>query len=99
MLLTEKITRIDSLALQSGSLTGKMINLAANDIELFEQGGRIIMAFAAPIYVFIMSFILYFYIGLLGIFCAIAMVVLGFVAVILSEITKRMRGKIGLITD
>lgn len=76
-----------------------MINLAASDLELFDQAIGVLVVPIAPIHAFFTGLALYFYIGLIGIFCAIAMVILSILSICLSQISKRMRGKIGELSD
>jgi hypothetical protein len=63
-LLYSKITRIDYSLLVSGTLTGKMVTLAASDFDNLEFIGYILIIFADLILVLVGTIVLYFYVGL-----------------------------------
>mmetsp|Transcript_29875 Transcript_29875/g.5398 ORF Transcript_29875/g.5398 Transcript_29875/m.5398 type:complete len:80 (+) Transcript_29875:166-405(+) len=76
-----------------------MINIAANDLELFEFVGFTCWIIAAPIMSIFVLGILYWkmsYAGVIGFF-----IIIGFspLMVLLSKIGKSMRGRLGKLTD
>lgn len=69
-----------------------MINVATRDLELFDAAFLVLMVFASPILFVLTGVILYFYIGFIGIMCALAMILMSVLAIGLSYISKKARG-------
>lgn len=73
--------------------------MALRDFELFDAAFLVLMVFASPFLFLLTGIILYFYIGFIGIMCALAMILMSFLAIGLSYISKKARGQIYLLTD
>lgn len=99
LILYDKIMQLDGTTAGSGSQAGKLINVVANDLELFEFIPYALNAFAVPVHVVAIGIVLYFYLGPIGPICSVILFILMGLSVLLSKIPKRMREKIGAISD
>jgi ABC-type multidrug transport system fused ATPase/permease subunit len=99
LLLHDKCMKLKNTALQKGASTGRLINLAASDFDLFDLLGLSTYTFTVPFFLVAVAIVFYFIVGFPGLIAISVVVIYIPLLFFFGRVNRQVRLKSAKFTD
>ena len=99
LLMHDKCMKLKNTALQKGASTGRLINLAASDFDLFDLLGLSTYAFTVPFFLVAVAIVFYFKVGYPGLIAISIVIIYTPLLLFFSRVNRQVRLKSAKFTD